>query len=378
MKKIVNGKLIDIKNVELFEAAFEGLALGRLVSSSISDTISENTHEINSYIAAYESIYKSLPFPLYSVNLPIFYSAMAMCLREKVDLPNRMWVDNSLYVQVEANKALKFLGSSWGIVSIQKPEEDNTDIENYNGQPGYNEYKWVVIQTMKEESLRNFYAVFMREFIAACNKEPLIIKFELGRMLDFGPVPDKINLKENRLVDTGTQSEYFIDIFSTGKKKTKDSELVFNLSKGGELRRQYKQVNTYDFDIYEKKAVPEDIMEGAQISKMQQCDLDGAAAVFETIYARGASLGGVDKVSYTGIVIGNEIIFGTGGRLYLCTANKYSKPIEIARNADIYSYESGFVYIVKRVRCDSGVTKEMIYSYNLNDAGVRLCKIQFS
>jgi len=56
MKKKVNGKVVEIRNIELFEQAFEGLALGRLVSSSVADTITTNQELVNKSIENYEAI----------------------------------------------------------------------------------------------------------------------------------------------------------------------------------------------------------------------------------------------------------------------------------------------------------------------------------
>ena len=39
MKKKVNGKVVDIKNISLFEKGFEGLALDRKASSNVKDTL---------------------------------------------------------------------------------------------------------------------------------------------------------------------------------------------------------------------------------------------------------------------------------------------------------------------------------------------------
>ena len=72
MRKKVNGRVVDISNIEIFEKAFEGLALGRLVSSSVADTITGDSELVNKCIESYETIYKSMPFPLYCIEENIY------------------------------------------------------------------------------------------------------------------------------------------------------------------------------------------------------------------------------------------------------------------------------------------------------------------
>lgn len=378
MKKKVNGKVVEIRNIELFEQAFEGLALGRLVSSSVADTITTNQELVNKCIENYEAIYKSLPFPLYAVERDIKYATIAMYIKDNLDEPVNMWVDNALYIMVESDKAIKFVGNTWGIVSVQKQMEDNTDIEYYSDEPGYEEYKWVLTKLMNKESLKDYYTRFMRDFVEACNREPMILRWELAHILEFGSVPNKFELKENRLLDVETGSEYFLDIFSTGKRKVGESEYVFDLTGNSkELKKKSKYIRTFDFEVYEKKAQTEDIMLGTNIEKLQKCNLDGAAALFETLAGIGSLHNGIENVSYTGIIAKDYIIYQVGNQLYKCTAKKYSKAVEIGKNIEIYGFENDLLYIEKKSLCDSGIHKIAIYAYDLDNNTVKLCRIQF-
>ncbi len=378
MIKKVNGKSVNISNIELFESAFEGLVLKRLAASYVTDTISSNTEKINTYISTYESIYKSLPFPLYCAELDVKHAAIGICIKDKLDEPLKMWVDSALFIQVEDKKAIKFVGNSWALVSIQKAEKDNSDIENYKDELGYKEFVWVVRQIMNGASLASFYNVFMKEFVDACNKDPMILKWELGRILEFGPIPDRLNLKDNRLLDVNTKSEYFLDIYSTGKKKTNESELV--LSIGGPnagLRKQNKYIKTYDFELYEKKAIPEDIMDGGRVERLQKANMDGVVSIFETLYSKGLIQDGIDNVCYKGIIVDNTIMYNINGQIYVCTTDNYTKGTEIAKGTEIFGYENNFVYLLRKSRCESGVQKESIFAYNIKDGSIRLCKIQY-
>lgn len=379
MKKRVNGKVIEIDNIGLFESAFEGLALGRLVSSSVSDTITDDSELINECISAYDSVYKLLPFPLYAVEQDIKYSLIATVIKGKLNKAVNMWIDGALYVKIDTDKSLKFISNTWGIVSVDGDKhKDNTDMQLYSEDVGYSEFSWALKKLENNKSLNDYYTKFMPEFVKACNNEPMVLKWELTKMLDFGPVPERMTLKTNKILDIDTGSEFLIDIFSTGKKKIKDSEYVLDMSsKGSGLRKQPKYIQTYDFEVFEKKKDTLDISNNSGISRLRKSNLDGFAGVFETLIGRGILRDNMDSLSYEGILIDNKIVYQVGNQIFVCNSDRYIRPVEIGRNVNIYSYDKGFVYIIKKNICDSGVCRESVYALNPKDMQVRLCKIQF-
>lgn len=379
MKKKVNGKVVDILNMDLIEKGFEGLALGRLVSSSIADTVSEDSELMNKCITQYDTVYKSLPFPLYAIEENIKYAMMAMYLRDTIDEPIEMWVDSALYVAVESGKALKFVGNTWAVVTIDKIQPDNTDIDNFTGDSGYTEYAWILSQLMEGKSLSGYYAKFMRTFVEACNNEPMVLKWELTRLLDFGYVPKQLQLPEGKLYDVATKSEYFLDIFSAGKRQMPGYNYQFDLTvKTNGLKKSAKYTEVFDFEVYEKKVNPEDVTVKSDIHRIQKCSMDGLAAIFETIAGKGSLQSSVDSIPYTGIIVGDSVFYQIGGSVYKCKTKKYERGQEIARNVELYSYENGLVYILKRSLCNSGITKEAIYAYGIKDSKIRLCKISYT
>ena len=56
MRKLVNGKIVDIQNIELFEKAAEGMAIGRTLSNVIpNESLDLNFDIVEKYIEAYKS-----------------------------------------------------------------------------------------------------------------------------------------------------------------------------------------------------------------------------------------------------------------------------------------------------------------------------------
>ena len=78
MRKLVNGKVIEIDNIELFELAAEGLALQNTAISSTNDGIEANINSplVRKYIKQYDVFFKAMPYPLYAIEADIKYATL--------------------------------------------------------------------------------------------------------------------------------------------------------------------------------------------------------------------------------------------------------------------------------------------------------------
>lgn len=377
MKKKVNGKVVDI-NIDIFEAGFEGLALHKSAASNISDTIESESKIVKTCVESYHKIYRSLPFPLYCIENNIKYATAAMFIQDDIRIATPMWVDKALYIKIEDNKALKIVGSTWAIVSVDKIPEDNTNIEYHKEEVGYREFKWVLSRLMNEESLASFYSTFMGKFVEACNNEPMILKWELGRILDFGYVPNKLELKENKIIDIENECEYNIDVYCNGKRKS--TENILEITIGGSnvgINKKSKYIKLYDFDVYKKSTKTSDDTGDKIITKMEKSSMDCMGALFEKIISKGSLDDTVEDVIYSGISDGRYMVFQIYGTIYYCRADRYVRATEIAKNVSIFAYENGRVYMLKTYHCDSGAYKDTIYAYDLDTKSLRLCKISY-
>ena len=88
MKKRVNGRTVDIKNIEIFEKAAGSLAINRTATSNTSDTSGIDSKSMGEIVKLYTAFYKSLPYPLYAIDedikyewmrIPHFISARTVC-----------------------------------------------------------------------------------------------------------------------------------------------------------------------------------------------------------------------------------------------------------------------------------------------------------
>ena len=380
MKKKVNGQVVEISNIATIELAFEGLAMRRLASSSIGTRLlGSSTADIDNMIKYYGEMHKALPFPLHGLEEDVKYAAIATYIQDKMDIPLRMWVDNGLNIMIGDGRALKFIGMTWGVVSVQDVPEDNTNIELYISSPCYSEMEWALTQLMNGERLSGYYDRFMGEFAKACKNEPIVLKWELSRLLEFGKVPKRIDIGDDKLIDTERAGvEYFLDIFCTGTEKSGSERKVIDLT-GNEPKSYSKFIRTpvYDFEVYEKASyTTDDGMETPNVSKIKRTDLEGMAGVFQIVIGIGRVCGKV-RPKYSGIVSKGTVVFQVEGTIYRCDAKKYKKPDIISRGMSIVGYDSGMVYMMREKETSSGVKEESTYAYDIATGKARLCRLRY-
>lgn len=375
MNKKVNGKIIDIKNIEIFEKAFEGLAVIPNNENKVSNLDGIDLNLFNSIINNYSKVYMSLPFPLNSVEENIKYAIIGDYIKNKVEglKETKFWADRGLYVAISDDKALKFIRNTWSIIRINNTESDNTDLELYKESIGYIEFKWAANKLRNNKSLGSFYTVFMREFVEACNKEPSVIKWELTNLLNFNKCPERLILEPNTIINIASKSKYILDIYSDGKIQT-NARNVYNLVDNS-VQEIYEHKIIYNFELYEKKLEITD--DGIEISRLNKEKYKGIASLFEKISGKFISSDELINVEYSGFTDGNKLIFCIDNIIYEANLNEYNRANIIDRNCEIYAYKDGVLYILRKYKVNKGIYKEEIYAYNLNDNTKKLCSIRY-
>lgn len=378
MKKKVNGKIVDINNTDLFEAAFEGAILNKKASSAIKDTLDNQSELVKKCIELYYEYDKALPFPLSSVEICVKYAAIGKYIEHNLK-DVKVFVRDCMYIPIENNKVLKLMHKTWAIETIKEPftDDERASLDDFSDMLGYEEFKWSLEKMKTTKELDDYYKVFMPEFLEACKDEPMILKWELQNILNFGYVPKQLNISDNRLVDISNDYEYFLDVFSTGKKESNESLLEITVRNGkSSVENKKKLVKVYNFEVY-GKAKGSGVLDRKEENKIEKKKVDGMAAVFETIVKAGTLQDRVEKVSYRGFISDNVIIFEVESNLYACIFDKYSKATPIANKVKIFAYENNRIYMKKETKSDFGATREVIYSYDLVSSKARICRISF-
>ncbi len=394
MKKMVNGQTVDIGDIRLFELAFEGLALNKLAVSNISITIDKETDTIKNCIELYNRFYRSLPFPLYSIENNTKYAAIAEYIKyniEKIKKVSKVkndnksdlkfWVDRGIYILIEEHKTLKLVGNTWGIIIVEKEEKDNAFLDNFKGDVGYQEFKWALDKLKEEKSIGNYYKEFMPDFLRACGNNPSIIKRELNTILDFENVPSRINMDKNTIINKDTNEIYNLDVYLKGKVANGKKVTTFDLTVDDDnfVYDVDQYIPAFGYDLYKKSMLSDkDLPESVYYSKKIKVDDTKAYdSIFETLLKIGMLDGRVSNLKIRGFAKGKYIIYEVENRIFRCKSNEYCKSIEIAQGVDIYSIRGSKVYLLKEQGLKNKITKEIIYSLDLETGDIKICRISY-
>lgn len=373
MKKLVNGKTVNIDNIELFILANEGLVLQDRVYNTIDNILDVTTDLflVKRYINEYNLFLKAMPYPLYAIEEDIKYAALANLIKSVTKDKVSMWVYDGLYIKLSniTGETLRLVGNAWQIVHIEQQVEDNTDLELYSDELGYEEYRWLVDKVLNKQNISDFYEEFMPNFIKACNNDDNIIKKELLNILNFDKVSNESKFKDNVIINRELSAEYTLDIYCNGQVETEDTistwSLLDNKPKCGS---RYSNIKTYDYDLYMKELFNK--------SKSTITKLAGIRGLFNELcaYKNLHELESFPK--FKGIIIKNKLAFTIEDTLYITYSNKLRKVEQIDTDVKLYGADKERIYYSKEYKIRNGMIKRYIYSVNLHGLKTSLCKIE--
>jgi len=377
MKKVVNGKVVDIKNIELFEQAAEGLAIRNTTVSITSEGVEAQLDSplIHNYIKQYDIFFRSMPYPLYAIESDIKYATLGNFLKAINHNKINMWVNNGLNIKLDdkTGMTLKIVNNTWAISYCNDIILDNTDMNLYKDSVGYNEYNWVLNKIIKKEKTNNFYNEFMPDFVRACNGQAMVLRWELNNILTFARVPDIMNFEDNKIIDLEDKSEYTLDIFCNGTTNTEEKITRIEIGNIDNLSNtRFKKIKTYDWNIYHKGT-----SDSASI-KMDKRRFIGFDTLFNDIIVLKNNSGQIKFPIYKGVISDNNLIYSINGRLYITKVNRVTRSENIANGIELYSIEDDRIYFSKSKKINDKITKNILYSYNLMDKKARLCKIAYT
>lgn len=378
MKKLVNGKVVNIKNIDLFIKAAEDIAVSRTAISVTSEGIKGKIDSplLQEYIYLYNIFYKSMPFPLYAIEDDIKYAALAKFIHN-FGQSAPMWVKNGLYIIIDkkSRMAVYFVNNTWSIVYLENiPEIKDIELEDYSDHIGYEDYTWLLNKILNKESTSTYYQEMMPKFVEACNNQPMILKWELENILTFGNLPKKTEFRSNRIIDIDNDIEYILDIFFSGYKETEEKSLVWNFVDDLDTV-QKKRVKTYDYECYAKELGSNGV--GLKDNKIKKTNLVGASGLFLNLCAIRNNSDSNYFSDFQGIIVGNHIIYIINNTLYHGKKNKSTEHKVIADNIELYGYDRGMIYYIKYKQINKKVKQETLYSYSLADNIKRLCRIKY-
>lgn len=368
--------MVEIQNISLFKKAAECLVQLQPLSSKINENIPQFSSDIvNNYLAAYLRILKSIPYPLNALEEDIKYVTIGTLMKYKISKQLVMWADSGLYIMVnqEENKALHVRGMYWAMETINPIQtKSNIDIDNYKDHIGYKDFKWVIEQLLNGRSTASYYDEFMPDFVKACGDSKLTLKWEIGQILNFAPVPDKDETVQNRIVDKKNNKQYSIDTFVSGYRENPN---IISLSLDGS-ESSLGKIMIYGYDVYEKPLYtkPNTTPGSDKISRSKLVCIN---QLFQKLVALKNITYSEDFAGFTGFLFDDYFIFNVQNKLYIGNKKSLTGEKEIARGVTLYCISRNLVFFYKNVRISRDVVERTMYSYQLKDQNIRIASIAY-
>ena len=316
-----------------------------------------------------------MPYPLYAIESDIKYATLGNFIKGLAKEKIHIWVKNGLHIRLdnETGMTLRFINNTWSIIYDKSTHEDNTSMELFKDCTGYKEYNWVLKKVINKESTSEFYKEFMPKFVEACNYQPMVMKWELENILTFSSIPNRIEFKQNRIININSSEEYQIDIYCSGVAETDEVINTWSLDPnnlGSSTRK--KSMKLYDFDTYIKNI--EDTKTKGKISK---AGMIGLQTMFIELCNVKNGMELKEFPDFTGAIMDTSLVFVINKRLYIAKSNRLVEANDIAHGVELYTLEKGKVYFTKSKRINEKVSEDALYCYSIKDNNVRLCKIMY-
>lgn len=377
MKKIVNGEVVSIDNIKLFELAYEGMIKQRKASSLVKEALDKQTdrYGIRNIIGYYSVYMSSIPFPLYYIEEDVKYASIAEFIRWYIDyidnedeLPNlRFWIDDGLIVNLseDTKMSIKFINDTWSICYPNEIGKDNAKLDMYKNEVGYTEFKIAndMICDNGTIDVIEFYTKIMPKFVKACNNDINVISWEIQHMLEFAYIPKQINFKEGKLIDLDNDREIIMDIYESGERST--GEKVRTVDKNDKLSSRDKKMKVYLYTAYEKALHKVN-------NTLIKCDYKGLQDVFFQM-CKWRNIDNRSDWSIKGMIVSGDIYFEVQKRIFICKLNKVDHTEMIVDDAELINVENGLLYFKKKQRISMKVTRESIFAYNMLHKTYSLC-----
>jgi hypothetical protein len=71
-------------------------------------------------------------------------------------------------------------------------------------------------------------------------------------------------------------------------------------------------------------------------------------------------------------------VFTIEKRLFIAKSNRLVEPKDIAHGVELYNVDKNKVYFIKSKKINDKISKDTLFSYNIPDGTIRMCKIIFS
>lgn len=380
MKKLINGQVVNIESdvLDLFEKAMEGTVTKKSLANKIDIILESETGNLGQIVAAYYATYIKLPYPLYAVEEEIKYATIAVEMQRKLKgvlgyTPKVKVNDTKVTVYSEDGYCIELASDNWAV----KVEEHYEDIEStvvslkdYKVDNLYRFYEWCNQKFLKRETLSNFYSFAVPGVLNACGRKPLIVKWELAKLLQFADIPSEATLMNRHFVDVDSNADYFLDVFWGGEYDENEGHrvMVIDIRKGADkLLSEGKSRKKFQYEVYEN-----DKENGRVQLKASKRRFEPVFNVISSLCNNGED---IDTLSYKGIISDGYIAVEIGDRLYAGTIG--GTITEIGMGTSILNMSGSKLYVTKNIKKARGAVREAVYIYDIASDTLKICDVQY-
>ena len=380
MKKLINGKVVNIQPdvLELFEKAMEGNVTKKALANKIDIALESDTGHMGDIIASYYSTYIRLPYPLYAVEEEIKYATIAAQLQRSLEgtigyKPRVQVVDNKVSVFSEDGYCIELASDSWAVTVPENTDDipaKDVSLDDYKTDVLYRFYAWCEQKLIRKETLSNFYTFAVPGVLDACGRKPLIVKWELAKLLQFADIPVETKVVDRHIVDVDTETDYFLDVFWEGEmdESNKRSVMVIDIRKNAEqLLSETKSKKKYNYEVYENN------------KESGRLKLKASKKRFESIFNAIADAchegADIDTIQYHGVISDGYIAIEIENKLYVGTTHDGIS--EIGMDTKIVSICGSKVYVNKSIKKPKGAVREAVYIYDIVSDTLKICNVQY-
>ena len=380
MKKLINGNVIDIGQdiMDLFEKAAEGTMTKKKIMNRIDTTVESDVGNVGNIIEAYYRSYAALPYPLYAIEDEIKYATIAAnmqrIIQHKLNLLLEIEIkDRIIRVHTESGYYLTLASEHWALEN----DKDNTelkpkkvDLSAYSSDSMYKFFKWCDDRLAEKRGTDGFYSFALPGLLSACNNKPLIVKWEMAKLLQFAELPEFVKLRNGKFLNMDTGTIYTLDCFWGGEysQEVEENIMVIDCRSSNTSKEPYRMLpkrrKKYLYEVYEDNKETGRIILKKSKAKFQK--------IFETVMKECDNL---DEAEYCGIIDSDYVALQVGNKIY---TGKLGEELDnTGVGVKLLAMKNGRAYISKSIKKRSGAVRESIYIYDIEKDVLKVCDISY-
>lgn len=304
--------------------------------------------KVRDIIESYHRFIDGLQYPLTEAEHDLKYQTIGMYIRYEMENVEVM-IDKGIHVKIDEHRAIYINKQDWILYDISDSsfkENLGENIEEFKGEVGYREYKWVLDRLRKGLGLENFYEVFEKDLY---EKVKSVSKVERVLRRLYSKEVKGLKLPNNCIYVKDIDTIYNLDIVLEDRASLKTGESYIN-SETGRVEKEVVDRNIFDFRFREV------VLGGYKEIENEECITRYGCIIGLCDYLSEEYNDCMYNVTLRGFIHNGEFVVEINGEVY--STNAYSDgQLEMIGTGRLLNIENEMVYV-------ESADKSSIYAYN--------------